>query len=92
MVNAARYQLTRLYSGGRKLPLRSFVTSGCFSGSGTSQSMQRNLRPPVLTSMKRIGLLHFGHVGGGVFLAIGRSPVGRERNTLSHRYMPKAGR
>jgi hypothetical protein len=74
MVNAARYQLTRLYSGGRKLPLRSFVTSGCFSGSGTSQSMQRNLRPPVLTSMKRIGLLHFGHVGGGVFLAIGRSP------------------
>jgi hypothetical protein len=50
------------------------VTSGSFRGSGTSQSMQRNLRPPVLTSMKRIGLLHFGHVGGGVFLAIGRSP------------------
>ena len=46
------------------------MTSGRFSGSGTSQSMQRNLRPPVLTSMKRIGLLHLMHRGGGVFLAI----------------------
>ena len=33
----------------------------------------RNLRPPVLTSMKRIGLLHFGQTGGGGFLGIGRS-------------------
>jgi hypothetical protein len=35
-----------------------------------SQSMQRNLRPPVFTSMKRIGLLHFGQDGGGVFLGM----------------------
>ena len=44
--------------------------SGVFSGSGTSQSMQRNLRPPVFTSMKLIGLLHFRQSGGGVFLAM----------------------
>jgi hypothetical protein len=36
--------------------------------------MQRNLRPPVLTSMKCIGLRHFGHGGGGGFLGIGGSP------------------
>ena len=44
--------------------------SGVFSRSGTSQSMQRNLRPPVFTSMKLIGLLHFRQSGGGVFLAM----------------------
>jgi hypothetical protein len=58
------------YSGGRNSPVRSFVTSGNRSGSGISQSMQRNLRPPVFTSMKRIGLLHFGQDGGGVFLGM----------------------
>jgi len=29
------------------------------------------LRPPVFTSTNRIGLLHFGQIGGGVFLGIG---------------------
>jgi hypothetical protein len=49
---------------------RSFVTSGNCSGSGTSQSMQRNLRPPILTSMNRIGLLHLEQVEGGGFLGM----------------------
>jgi hypothetical protein len=31
--------------------VRSFATSGNRSGSGTSQSIQRNLRPPALISM-----------------------------------------
>jgi hypothetical protein len=33
--------------------------------------MQRNLRPPVFTGMNFIGLPHFLHAGGGVFLAMG---------------------
>jgi hypothetical protein len=35
-----------------------------------SQSLQRNLRPPVLTSINRMGLRHFWQVGGGVFLGM----------------------
>jgi hypothetical protein len=35
--------------------------------------MQRNFRPPVLTSINRIGLRHFEHVGGGRFLGMARS-------------------
>jgi hypothetical protein len=35
-----------------------------------AQSMQRNLRPPVLTSVKCIGLRHSGQIGGGVFLGM----------------------
>ena len=83
---ARRVPIEAIYSGRCNSPVRSFVTSGNFSGSGTSQSMQRNLRPPVLTSMKRIGLLHFGHGGGAGFLGIGvLAWLRRERNTLSHR-------
>jgi hypothetical protein len=37
--------------------------------------MQRNLRPPVLTSIKCIGLRHFGHAGGGEFLGMGMLPL-----------------
>jgi hypothetical protein len=55
------------HSGGRNSPVRSFVTSGDRSGSGPSQSMQQNLRPLILTSINRIGLLHFEHVWGGGF-------------------------
>lgn len=47
------------------------MTSGNLRGPVTSQSTQRNLRPPVFTSTNRIGLLHFGQIGGGVFLGIG---------------------
>ena len=47
-----------------------FCISSVFSGSGTSQSMQRNLRPPLFTSMNLFGLPHFEQVGGGVFLAM----------------------
>ncbi len=66
------------------------MTSGNFKGSGTSQSMQRNFRPPVLTSINRIGVLHFGQMGGGEFLGkfLGMRCsrwTRRERNTLSHR-------
>jgi hypothetical protein len=55
------------HCGPFKAPVRSSATSGDCNGSGTSQSMQRNLRPPVLTSMKRIFLAHFKQVGGGEF-------------------------
>jgi hypothetical protein len=48
---------------------------GAFSGSGTSQSMQRNLRPPVLTSIKCIGLRHLEQVGGGGFFGMTRTLV-----------------
>jgi hypothetical protein len=37
---------------------------------GTSQSMQQNLRPPVFTSTKCMGLWHFGQEGGGGFLGM----------------------
>jgi hypothetical protein len=48
--------------------------------------MQRNLRPPVFTSMNRIGLLHLEHVGGEVFFAKGALTGWAEaQNTLSHR-------
>jgi hypothetical protein len=40
------------------------------SGSPPSQSMHWNLRPPVLASMKRMGLRHFGQGGGGGFLGM----------------------
>jgi hypothetical protein len=50
--------------------VRNFATSGNRSGSGTSQSVQRNLRPPVFTSMKLMGLWHFGQEGGGGFLGM----------------------
>jgi hypothetical protein len=74
------------YCGGCKPLPRSFATSGIFSGSGTPQSMQRNFRPPVLTSINRIGLLHFGQIGGGVFLGMGYSTLdqaGALPNSLS---------
>ena len=45
------------------------------SGSGTSQSMQRNLRPPVFKSIKCIGLPHLEHIGDGGFLGI-YAPLG----------------
>jgi hypothetical protein len=70
--------------------VRSLATSGNRSGSGISQSMQRNLRPPVFTSIKCIGLLHFGQVGGGEFLGMGYSRNRREYDrTLCHRYAGK---
>lgn len=47
------------------------MTSGNLRRPVISQSTQRNLRPPVFTSTNRIGLLHFGQMGGGVFLGIG---------------------
>jgi hypothetical protein len=58
------------YSGGRRVPENGFFTSGIRSGSGTSQSMQRNLRPPVFTSTKCMGLWHFRQEGGGGFLGM----------------------
>jgi hypothetical protein len=61
------------YTGGRNSPVRSSKTSGNFSGSGISQSMQRNFRSPILISINRIGLLHFEHLGGGRFLGMARS-------------------
>ena len=63
-----------------------FCISSVFSGSGTSQSMQRNLRPPLFTSMNLFGLPHFEQVGGGVFLAMRSRWIGREHyRTLCHR-------
>jgi hypothetical protein len=62
--------LHRVQSKGRSSPLRSLATSGDRKGFGTSQSVQRNLRPPVLTNMNFIGFLHFVQLGGGVFLGM----------------------
>jgi hypothetical protein len=50
---------------------KQLLCSGSCIGSDESQSMQRNLRPPVFTSMNLIGLPHFLQAGGGAFLAIG---------------------
>ena len=49
----------------------SCVNSGNLRRPVTSQSTQRNLRPPVFTSTNRIGMLHFGQIGGGEFLGMG---------------------
>jgi len=59
-----------LQSKGRRSPLRSLATSGDRNGSPPSQSRQRNLRPPVLTSKNRIGFWHTGQEGGGGFLGM----------------------
>jgi hypothetical protein len=47
------------------------VTSGNLRRLVTSQSTQRNFLPPVFTSTNRIGVLHFGQIGGGEFLGMG---------------------
>jgi hypothetical protein len=74
------------YTGGFSSLESKFCISGVFSGSGMSQSVQRKLRPPDFTSMNLFGLPHFEQVGGGVFLAMGRSrKIRREHNTLCHR-------
>jgi hypothetical protein len=61
--------LHRLIGGFNSL-LRSFATSDERNGSPPSQSLQRNLRPPVLTNINRMGLRHLRHIGGGVFLGM----------------------
>lgn len=61
------------YSKGRNSPLRSLATSGERSGSSPAQSRHWNLRPPVLRSKNRMGFLHFGQIGGGVFLGMRHS-------------------
>src|SRR5437773_7456100 len=67
-----RHSQRRQFSSGcLNSTVRSCVTSGNLRRPVTSQSTQRNLRPPVFTSTNRIGLLHFGQIGGGVFLGIG---------------------
>jgi len=58
------------HSTGRKLPLSSFATSGDLNGSSPSQSRHRYFRPPLLTSINPMGLLHLRHRGGGMFLAM----------------------
>jgi hypothetical protein len=79
----APHQLRRLYSGRRSSPVRSLATSGNRSGSGTSQSVQRNLPPPVFTSMKLMGLLHLGQEGGGGFLGMWHSRwIRRKRHVV----------
>ena len=61
------------YSGRLNSPVKRFATSGNSRGSDTSQSKHRNLRPPVLMSIKRIGLPHLEQIGGGEFLGMGYS-------------------
>ena len=84
-------------------PVRSFVTSGNSRRHVTSQSTQRNLRPPVFTSTNRIGMLHFEQIGGGGFLGMGSpfSPGGsstlsvtdnsRKRETVINQPAPLIG-
>ena len=46
--------------------------------------MQRNLRPPLFTSMNLIGLPHFEQAGGGVFLGMdARAVAGGSMTRLS---------
>jgi len=73
--------------GGLNAPPSNFFISGVFSASGTSQSMQRNLRPPLLTSMNLVALPHFEQAGGGVFLAMDALAVYEEEHyrALCHR-------
>jgi hypothetical protein len=61
------------YSLGRSSPVSSLATSGERSGSSPAQSRHWNLRPPVLRSRNRMGLRHFGQMGGGVFFRMERS-------------------
>jgi hypothetical protein len=58
--------------------------------SGMSQSAQRNLRPPLLTSINRIGLPHFEQGGEGFLGHRGRSRwIRREHyRTHCHRVLP----
>jgi hypothetical protein len=64
-------------TNGFSSPVKSLATSGDRIGSGTSQLMQRNLRPPVFTSTNFIGFLHFVQLGGGAFLGMGCSRNGK---------------
>jgi hypothetical protein len=56
-------------------------------GPARRNQMQRNLRPPLFTSMNLIALLHFGQVGGWSILGQGTlALVRREHNrSLCHR-------
>jgi hypothetical protein len=80
----------------------SCVNSGNLRRPVTSQSTQRNLRPPVFTSTNRIGMLHFGQIGGGEFLGMGspfyqagarhsQSPTTAERETVINHPAPFNG-
>ena len=50
-----------------------------------ADDFSEHLRPPVFAGSHLIGLPHDLQVGGGVFFGMSALPVGRERNTLSHR-------
>src|ERR1039458_4419617 len=62
-----RYSKTARCSKGCNSSVKSLATADEGNGSSLTQSMQRNLRPPVLTVIKCIGLRHFGQIGGGKF-------------------------
>jgi hypothetical protein len=63
-------QRSREAASGFNWPLNGFATTRDVGVSSPLQSMQRNFRPPLLTTTNRIGLSHLGQMGGGVFLAI----------------------
>jgi hypothetical protein len=78
-----------VHSSGRSSPLSNFATCSDFKGSSPLHFRHRNLRPPVLIRVNRIGILHLTHKGGGVFLAILLIRSRREHyRTLSHRQLP----
>jgi hypothetical protein len=86
-------QPRRPYSNGFNSPASNCATSGDFNGSSPSQSGQRNFRPPVLTSMNRMGSPHFRQIGGGVFLGTdAHAGAGASVLAHSHRLLPKAER
>jgi hypothetical protein len=66
-------------ANGFNSPVRSFATSVERNGSSPAQSMQRNLRPPVLTTINRMGLRQVGQIGGGLFLGTGHLQIRREQ-------------
>jgi hypothetical protein len=88
--NVRRWVALYCNLGGCSLWIQLWISHICI-GSMSSHLMHPNLRPPVFSIMKCMCLLHFGQVGGGGFLGMAHPCNGREHDTLSHRWMPKAG-
>jgi hypothetical protein len=79
-----QYSGTGPHSKSCNLPVSRLATADEGDDFSPTQSMQRNLRPPVLTSTKCIGLRHLGQIGGGVFLGMAAYPgSGRSITELS---------
>jgi hypothetical protein len=86
-------QLRRPHSLARRSPFsQRFVSVSCI-GSGWPQSVQRITRWLPFASISFMGFWHCGQIAGEDWTWVMARPwIRRERNTLSHRLMPGAGR